>query len=90
MPKIWYVYIVECSNKNLYTGTTDNIGRRIDEHNSGNGAKYTRSFAPVKLLWKEEHLNRSSALKREHQIKRWTRREKKDLIAGNLALLKKL
>jgi putative endonuclease len=87
---MWYVYIVRCSNKTLYAGTTDNIERRIKEHNSGKGAKYTRSLAPVKLLWTEEHSNKSAALKREIQIKKWTRSKKEALISGNFELLKDL
>ena len=85
----WLVYIVECSNRSLYTGITNNLDRRIQEHNSKEGARYTRAFRPVKLLWSEGHRNRSSALKREAQIKKWTRGNKEALIKGDLELLKK-
>ena len=77
--KEWFVYIVECKNKAYYTGITNNINRRLSEHNSGNGGRYTRAFGPVKLLWKESHMNRSAASKREVQIKRCNRRNKEKL-----------
>ena len=76
----WFVYIVKCKNKALYTGITDNIERRIKEHNSKKGGYYTRAFGPVKLVWKEKKPNRSSAMKREIQIKRWPRVKKEALI----------
>lgn len=86
----WFVYIIECKNRALYTGTTNNIERRIKEHNVGKGGHYTKIHIPVELLWKEIHPNRSSALQREWQIKGWTRRKKKALIKGDSKLLKKL
>ena len=86
----WFVYIIECSDKSLYAGITDDIERRWKEHISGNGCKYTRAFSPVKLLWTEPQPDRSSALKREAQIKRWTKAKKLALISGNTELLKKL
>ena len=61
----YFVYIVECSNKLLYTGVTDNIDRRIKEHNSKTGGYYTKTFGPVKLLWTEKHPTISEAMKRE-------------------------
>jgi putative endonuclease len=86
----WFVYIVECKNKALYTGITSNIERRIKEHNLGKGGHYTKIHIPVELLWKEIHPNRSSALQGESQIKRWTRRKKEVLINEDFELLKKL
>ena len=78
--KKWFVYIVKCENSSYYTGITNNIDKRISDHNSGRGGHYTRSFGPVKLIWKETHKDRSSASKREAQIKRFSRKEKKRLI----------
>lgn len=76
-----YVYIVECSDGTFYTGYTKNIQRRINEHNFGSrSAKYTRSRRPVKLLYSEEYDNVSDALKREHQIKKLSRKQKRELI----------
>jgi putative endonuclease len=86
----WFVYIIECKNEALYTGTTNNIEGRIKEHNLGKGGHYTKIHIPVELLWKEMHPNKSSALQRESQIKRWTRRKKEALIKGDFELLKKL
>lgn len=80
----WFVYIVECSNKSLYTGITDDINRRIREHNSRKGSRYTRAFGPVKLLWQEPHPHRSSASKREAEIKCWPRPKKLTLIKAGL------
>lgn len=75
----WFVYIVECKNKSYYTGITSDINRRLNEHNSGNGGSFTRAFGPVRLLWKESHPSRSSATKRETQIKGWSRIRKEKL-----------
>ncbi|MFC2091512.1 GIY-YIG nuclease family protein [Elusimicrobiota bacterium] len=81
----WFVYIVECSNRAYYTGITNDINRRLNEHNSGNGGRYTRAFGPVRLLWKEKHPSRSSASKREVQIKGWSRMGKKKLFERSKA-----
>jgi predicted GIY-YIG superfamily endonuclease len=86
----WFVYIIECKNKTLYTGITNNIERRIKEHNFGKGGHYTKIHIPVELLWKEMHPNRPSALQRESQIKHWTRKKKEALVKGDFELLKKL
>ncbi len=72
----WYVYILECGDGSYYTGITTNIEARIEKHNSGKGAKYTRSRLPVKLAHSEEHMTESSARKREIQIKKWRRGKK--------------
>ena len=80
----WYVYIVECADGSLYTGITTDLNRRLNEHNYSFklGAKYTRSRRPVRLVYKEEKINRSDASKRELQIKRLTRNKKIELING--------
>ena len=80
----WYTYIVECRNKSFYTGVTNNIEKRLIAHNEGRGGRYTRSFRPVKLVWKENHSSRNSASRREVQIKKWSRIKKKRLIEGKL------
>lgn len=80
----WYVYIVECSDGSYYTGITNNLVRRILEHNYGNrAAKYTRSRRPVRLIYKESIQDRSKASKREYQIKKMKRSSKKLLIESN-------
>ena len=77
----WFVYILQCSDKTLYTGVTTDIERRIEEHNTGNkGAKYTAARRPVKLVYSEQLGSRSEAQQREHQIKSLTRQQKQQLI----------
>jgi putative endonuclease len=65
----WYVYILECSDKSLYTGITNNIEKRIKTHNAGKGSKSLLGKLPVKLVYSEKADNRSEALKREAVIK---------------------
>ena len=79
---MYYVYIVKCSDETLYTGISTELERRINEHNtSEKGAKYTRIRRPVKLVYSEEHEDRSSASKREYEIKKkMSRKEKLKLI----------
>jgi putative endonuclease len=76
-----FVYIVECSDGTLYTGYTVDIERRVDEHNNGVGAKYTRGRTPVKLIYKESFSSRSDAQKREYEIKQLPRSKKEELIS---------
>jgi len=77
----YFIYIVECSDASLYTGITKDVTKRIAEHNTSiKGAKYTKSRRPVKLVYEEPSLNRSTASKREYQIKKFTRLEKLKLI----------
>lgn len=79
--KEWYVYIVQCSDKSLYTGITVDLDRRVLEHNTSNkGAKYTRPRRPVQLVYSEAHEDRSSASKRESAIKKLSRAEKLTLL----------
>jgi len=81
----YYVYILECSDKTLYTGIATDVGRRLDEHNnSDKGAKYTKIRRPLKLVYSEESENRSSASKREYEIKKLSREKKLELISRNL------
>lgn len=75
-----FVYILECADGTLYTGWTTDIEERVKTHNSGTGAKYTRSRLPVKLVYSEEVEDRSAALKREAAIKKLTRAKKELLI----------
>lgn len=76
----WYVYIVQCADESLYTGITKDLDLRIKKHNLGQGAKYTRSRAPVKLVYHEMLVDKSAALKREIEIKKLTRIEKLGLL----------
>jgi putative endonuclease len=75
------VYILECSDSTLYTGCTNNLKKRIAEHNGGvNGAKYTRARRPVKAVFLEEYSSLAEGRKREAEIKRMTRKEKLKLL----------
>ncbi|HIP18527.1 MAG TPA: GIY-YIG nuclease family protein [Sulfurovum sp.] len=82
---MYYVYIVKCADNTLYTGIATALERRIEEHNaSPKGAKYTRVRRPVELVYTEEYPDRSTASKREYEIKKkMTREEKLLLIAKN-------
>ena len=79
--KKWYVYIVECCDKSLYTGITTDVNRRVKEHNgSKKGAKYTRARRPIRLVKHWEFENRSAALKEEIRIKKLKKSDKIKLI----------
>lgn len=73
---MWYVYIVECSDGSLYTGITTDVNKRIETHNKGKGAKYTRGRRPVKLLISFSVESKGVALKEEYRIKQLTRADK--------------
>ena len=75
-----YVYIVECSDGTLYTGWTNNLERRVKQHSNGSGAKYTRGRGPVKLVYYEEYDEKRDAMKREYEIKRYSRKDKLKMI----------
>ena len=76
-----FVYMVQCADNTLYTGWTTNVDRRLQAHNAGRGAKYTRERGPVRLVYVEEMPNRRAAMKRELEIKRMRRAKKLALIA---------
>ena len=75
-----FVYIVRCSDNSLYTGYTNNIEVRINKHNAGKGAKYTKTRRPVVLVYQEMYETKSEALRREYEIKTFTRQRKLELI----------
>lgn len=75
-----YTYIVECKDGSLYTGWTTDVKKRVEAHNAGKGAKYTKSRRPVKLVYTEEHGTKQEAMSREYAIKRMTRQEKLRMI----------
>ena len=72
----WFVYILLCSDSTLYTGITNNINKRVEDHKKGIGAKYTKGRSPLSLIWQEKHPNKSSASKREYEIKSLTKKQK--------------
>lgn len=65
----WHCYLLECADGTLYCGITNDLDKRLAAHNAGEGAKYTRGRAPVKLLYREPCADKSAALKREMEIK---------------------
>ena len=77
-----YVYILRCADGTLYCGWTTDLEKRLTAHNSGHGAKYTRSRLPVELVYYEEYGDRHDALSRECFIKRMSREEKMRLVKG--------
>lgn len=78
----WYVYMLRCRDNSLYTGYTNDVKRRETVHNTGKGAKYTKSRLPVKLVYVEPCEDKSQALKRECAVKRLTKAQKELLISG--------
>jgi len=77
-----YCYILECCDGSYYTGWSSDPQRRLREHNSGKGARYTRSRRPVRLVYLEQLPNKSSALKRERAIKALSRPKKIKLVSS--------
>mgnify|MGYP002625903210 CR=1 FL=1 len=76
-----FVYIIETEKGTLYCGYTDNVEKRFQEHLSGKGAKYTKAFKPVKIVYKKRFKTKSEALKEEYRIKhKFTRKQKLELI----------
>jgi putative endonuclease len=84
---MWDVYILESSDSSYYVGYTNDIISRLRLHNEGCGATHTRIRKPVKLALKESHETKESAIRREKQIKGWSRAKKKALIDGDLIAL---
>jgi putative endonuclease len=78
---MYFVYLLLCDNGSIYTGITTDVDRRLQEHRSGKGAKYTRAIKPVRIVHTESFNNRSQAQEREAEIKSWTRARKLTLIA---------
>ena len=76
-----YIYIVRCKDGSLYTGYAKDIEQRIAKHNSGQGAKYTKIRRPVELVYQEVFDTKSEAMKREYEIKTFSRQEKLQLIS---------
>ncbi len=76
-------YLLRCADGTLYAGVTTDIERRLEQHNAGTGARYTAARRPVRLVWQEEHPDRSSAQRREAAIKRWSRRRKEVLVGSS-------
>lgn len=85
----WCVYMLRCADGSLYTGCTNDLTQRVDRHNAGRGAAYTRSRLPVVLVFEEPAADRSAALKREAALKRLTRAQKLELVGASGATRKR-
>lgn len=85
-----YMYILKCSNGTYYTGSTRNLRKRINEHQAGLGANYTRKHLPVELMYFEEYQSVKQAFEREKQIQGWSHTKKEALIEGRISDLPKL
>lgn len=79
---MWYVYILRCGDGTLYTGSTDDVERRLAAHRAGKGAKYTRGRGPLELVYFEPCGEHAAALRREYALKRLPRGEKLRLISA--------
>ena len=87
---VHWVYMLRCADGALYIGETSNLDARLAQHQMGNGARFTAERRPVTLAYSEACADMVEGRKRERQLKRWTRAKKEALIAGDLALLKRL
>ena len=76
----YFLYILQCADNSLYTGTTNDIEKRMAVHASGKGSKYVRSRLPFKLIYQAEFPDAKTALAREREIKKWSRAEKLKLL----------
>jgi predicted GIY-YIG superfamily endonuclease len=81
----WFVYVLRCADGSLYTGITNNLPRRLKQHNAGTASRYTRGRLPVALAYTEFYASRNEALKREFAIKTLSRSAKEELIQGEQA-----
>lgn len=79
----WTTYILKCNDDSYYTGITNDLKKRVSDHENGKGAKYTRGRGPFKIVFQQNSDNRSQASKREIEIKRLSRKEKEALIKQN-------
>ncbi len=70
---MWFIYVLLCEDNSLYTGSTKDLEKRFETHKKGKGGKYTRSHKPLKVIYTEQFETKSDALKREIQIKSWSR-----------------
>lgn len=77
---MWFVYILQCSDGSFYTGYTNDVEKRFEKHKLGRGGKYTRSHKPLKIVYTEKLQTKIDALKREREIKSWSRRKKITLL----------
>ena len=82
METVWYLYILRCKDGTYYTGITTDVEKRREAHRSGKGAKYTRGRGPLELVYSEACQDHSHALKREYEVKKLSKEQKLQMIAG--------
>lgn len=88
---MYYLYLLRCTDNSLYCGQTKDLQRRVKEHNDDDSkSKYTRARRPVKLVYFEKYSTLQKVMRREIQIKRWTKAKKEALVKGGSRLLKRL
>ncbi|MHC4194175.1 MAG: GIY-YIG nuclease family protein [Planctomycetota bacterium] len=87
---MWHVYILQCSDGSFHAGHTNDIEARIERHNNGKASKWTHSRLPVRLVYEEDYAYEAVTVRRQTQIKRWSRAKKQALIQGDFTLLKNL
>jgi predicted GIY-YIG superfamily endonuclease len=78
----YFTYIILCDNNKYYVGHSSDVDRRFERHFNKNGAKFTAQNTPIKILWKQELNTEIEAIRREKQIKGWSRDKKENLING--------
>lgn len=81
---MFYVYLLRCKDDSLYCGYTSDLKKRVETHNKGMGGKYTRSHRPVELVYFEKYKTRILALRREYEIKQFSRSKKFSLLEKNI------
>ena len=79
----YFTYILRCSDDSLYTGYTTDLAKRLQTHNAGKGAKYTKARLPVEMVYHEEYATKEEAMRREAAIKKLTRKQKIELIKNH-------
>ena len=79
---MWFTYLLLCNDKSIYTGITNNLGKRLLRHRQGKGGRYTRSRGVSEILYSEKFRTKGRALKREAEIKKWRREKKLKLMSG--------
>ncbi len=85
---MYYIYILRCTDGSLYIGQTSRLATRLNDHNSGRGAAFTFKRRPVELVYSEAHPTRLAAIRRERQLKCWTREKKEALYAGRSQVIR--
>jgi putative endonuclease len=81
MDRDYYFYLLRCSDDSLYAGICIDLEKRVEIHRNGKGAKYTRSRLPVTLVFHEQHGSKGDALRREAEVKKWTKQRKERLVS---------